>query len=99
TEHLTQGIKKLSKQANIPVCINHIGSLFSLFFTEQKSVTNFEQVMHCNSEQFKKFFHQMLSFGIYLAPSPFESWFVSAAHGPEEIQKTLNAVERAFNAI
>lgn len=99
THDLTQGIKHIAKQKNIPVCINQIGSLFSLFFTEQESVTNFQQVMQCDSEQFKKFFHLMLSSGIYLAPSAFESGFVSAAHGPQEIQKTLEAVEQAFGTM
>ena len=99
THDLTQGIKHIAKQKNIPVCINQIGSLFGLFFTEQESVTNFQQVMQCDSERFKKFFHLMLSSGIYLAPSAFESGFVSAAHGPEEIQKTLDAVEQAFGAL
>lgn len=96
THDLTQGIKYIAKQKNIPVCINQIGSLFGLFFTEQEFVSNFQQVMQCDSEQFKKFFHLMLSAGIYLAPSAFESGFVSASHGSEEIQKTLEAVERAF---
>lgn len=99
THDLTQGVKQIAKQKNIPVCINQIGSLFGLFFTEQESVSNFQQVMQCDSERFKKFFHLMLSSGIYLAPSAFESGFVSAAHGPEEIQKTLDAVEQAFGAI
>ena len=99
TLSLTQGIKTLAQQAKIPLRVNQIGSLFGLFFTEQESVTNFQQVMQCDSERFKKFFHLMLSGGVYLAPSPFESGFVSAAHGPTEIQKTLEAVEQAFRTI
>ena len=94
---LTQGIQDIAKQKNIPICINQIGSLFGLFFTEKKYITNFQDVMQCNKERFKKFFHQMLSLGIYLAPSPFESGFVSAAHGPQEIQKTLEAIEQVFS--
>jgi glutamate-1-semialdehyde 2,1-aminomutase len=97
THTLTQGIRDIAKQENIPLCINQIGSLFGLFFTEKKRISNFQDVMQCNKERFKKFFHQMLSFGIYLAPSPFESGFFSAAHGPQEVQKTLEAVEQAFS--
>lgn len=96
TEHLTAGIKQRAQHAKVPVCINQIGSLFSLFFTEQETVTNFQQVMQCSSEQYKKFFHLMLASGIYLAPSAFEAAFVSAAHGTKEINETLDAVEKAF---
>ncbi|MDD9894416.1 MAG: aspartate aminotransferase family protein, partial [Gammaproteobacteria bacterium] len=66
--------------------------------TEEK-ITKFEQVMACNAEHFQTFFHAMLENGVYLAPSAYEAGFVSAAHGDEEIAKTLDAAENAFAAI
>jgi len=55
--------------------------------------------MACDVERFRKYFHLMLESGIYLAPSAFEAGFVSAAHGDEELQKTLDAAEKAFAAL
>ena len=64
--------------------------MFGLFFSVEKSITTFEQVMSCNKERFNKFFHGMLDKGIYLAPSAYEAGFVSSAHINEDIQKTIN---------
>ncbi|MEO1962425.1 MAG: aspartate aminotransferase family protein, partial [Cycloclasticus sp.] len=55
-----------------------------------------EQVMQCDQERFKQFFHLMLEQGIYLAPSAFEAGFVSAAHSEQDINDTLNAAKIAF---
>jgi glutamate-1-semialdehyde 2,1-aminomutase len=63
--------------------------MFGLFFTEEESVTSFDQVMNCNQERFNSFFHGMLKQGIYLAPSSFEAGFVSKAHSNEDIEKTI----------
>lgn len=71
--------------------------MFGLFFTEQREVTTYAHVAQSNIERFKRFFHLMLNEGIYLAPSAYESGFVSLAHGEKEITKTLEAVERAFS--
>jgi glutamate-1-semialdehyde 2,1-aminomutase len=53
-------------------------------------------VVQCDQERFKKFFHGMLDHGVYLAPSAFETGFISAAHGDAEIQATLDAAEQVF---
>ena len=55
--------------------------MFSLFFTSEAAVTNYRQVMASDAARFRRYFHGMLQAGIYLAPSPFEAGFVSAAHG------------------
>ena len=67
-----------------------------VFFSEADPVTNFEHVMACDAERFTQFFKAMLAKGIYLAPSPFESGFVSAAHDDQDIETTLQAADEAF---
>ena len=70
--------------------------MFGLFFTTQDRVSHFAQVMDCNADQFKQFFHLMLEQGIYLAPSAFEAGFISAAHSDEDIKATVDAAGNAF---
>lgn len=77
---------------NIPHRINRVGSMMSIFFTGDE-VIDFESASKTDSNLFKRFFHQLLDQGIYLPPSPYESWFISNALTPEDIQKTLDAVE------
>jgi len=93
---LVTGLKDRADKAGIPLAINQVGGMFGLFFTEEKEVSTFEQVVACDQERFKKFFHGMLDEGIYLAPSSYEAGFISAAHGDAEIQATLNAAEKVF---
>jgi glutamate-1-semialdehyde 2,1-aminomutase len=57
---------------------------------------SFAEVMQCDRERFNRFFHEMLSRGVYLAPSAYEAGFVSAAHGAREIEETLAAAREAF---
>lgn len=76
--------------------INHVGGMFGIFFTDAKSVTCYQDVMKCDVERFKTFFHLMLEQGIYLAPSAFEAGFMSIAHSDEDIEKTIEAAEVAF---
>lgn len=99
TEQLVTGILQRAHAANIPLTANVQCGLFGLFFSEEEKITRFEQVMACNIQQFNAFFHAMLKQGIYLAPSAFESGFVSAAHGPQEIAKTLAVIEAVFAKI
>ena len=99
TKRLTDGIKERAKKAGVPLTSNQVGGMFGLFFTKEKNVHNFAQVMACDVERFKKFFHGMLEEGIYLAPSAFEAGFVSAAHGDNEIAATLSAADRVLTKI
>ena len=70
--------------------------MFSLFFTPQKAVTDFQMVAACDIEKYNRFFHYMLDAGVYFAPSAFESAFVSGAHREAEIKATLAAASTAF---
>ena len=98
TTRLTDGLKHLAQQAGVSLTTNQVGGMFGLFFTEEKEITTFAQVMACNQVYFKHFFHEMLKQGIYLAPSAFEAGFVSAAHDDEALNKTFAAAEIVFRS-
>jgi len=95
-EKLVNGLQALADKHNVPFTTNHVGSMFGLFFTSEKNITKFSQVMNSDQEAFKKFFHTMLEEGVYLAPSAFETGFVSAAHDDKTLEKTLAAADKAF---
>jgi glutamate-1-semialdehyde 2,1-aminomutase len=73
--------------------------MFGLFFSEEKHISRFVQVMQCNQDRFKRFFHGMLDQGVYLAPSAFEAGFVSAAHTDDDIQFTIDAAAAVFKTL
>lgn len=99
TETLVSGLQELADKAGIPMTTNQVGGMFGLFFTQDSQVNYYEQVVACDQERFKHFFHLMLNNGVYLAPSAFEAGFVSAAHGEQEIEHTLSAAKAAFAAL
>jgi glutamate-1-semialdehyde 2,1-aminomutase len=99
TNYLVEGLKVAAKEFNIPLVINSACGLFGIFFTEQETVTSFEEVLSCDSERFKQFFHLMLNNGIYLAPSAYESGFVSAAHKQQDLDQTLRVSSKAFASL
>ena len=96
TEKLTRGLKEIAKQAGVALTTHQVGGMFGLFFSPEPEVSTFAQVMHCDQVLFKRFFHNMLDAGIYLAPSAFEAGFVSAAHSDENLDKTLADAEVVF---
>lgn len=95
TEMLDVEISKILAEKGIANKINRLGSMMSLFFTEQDEINNFTAVTKCNHDSFNKFFHHLLANGVYLAPSGYETWFISDAIKDVEINKTLDAV-RSF---
>lgn len=95
-EMLNKGLLELAKEAGIPMCTNYVGSMFGVFFTEEQSVTNYNQVMACDTERFNKFFHGMLENGVYLAPASYEAGFISHAHTSAVIDQTLTAAKNVF---
>jgi len=99
TERLLTGLKEQANTNNIPLSTNHIGGMFGLFFTEEESITSFQQVMDCNTEQFNQFFHGMLKAGIYLAPSSYEAGFISITHTNEDIDETIEAAKKVFSTL
>ena len=99
TDMLADGLCEKAREAGIPFVVNHVGGMFGLFFTDAPAVTCYQDVMNCDVERFKKFFHLMLEQGIYLAPSAFEAGFMSVAHSDEDIRKTIDAAAYAFSKL
>lgn len=99
TEFLLKGLKERADTAGIPFTTNQVGAMFGCFFSSEARITTFDQVMACDVDRFKHYFHLMLESGIYLAPSAYEAGFVSSAHGDNELQLTLDAAEKAFEKL
>ncbi|HRG50976.1 MAG TPA: glutamate-1-semialdehyde 2,1-aminomutase [Pseudomonadales bacterium] len=96
TDTLVNGLRAAAEKTGIPLTSNHVGSMWGLFFTEEKSVTNYQQVMACNTQRFNRFFHGMLQEGVYLAPASYEAAFMSSAHTEADIENTITAAEKVF---
>ena len=75
-----------------------VGGMFGIYFRETPPAT-YAEVMECNTALFNRFFHAMLAEGVYLAPSAYEAGFVSSAHSGAEIDKTVQAAEKAFSEL
>lgn len=99
TTALMQGLQREADAAGIPFTTNHVGSMFGFFFTEEKSITNFKQVMACDTERFNQFFHGMLMRGFYFAPAAYEAGFMSAAHSDQDIEATIQAAKEVFASL
>ena len=97
TRSLIDGLIAEAKKAKVVFSAQSIGSMFGLYFRATPPAS-FAEVMQCDKERFNRFFHAMLERGVYLAPSAYEAGFVSAAHGPAEIEATLAAAREAFSA-
>jgi glutamate-1-semialdehyde 2,1-aminomutase len=83
-------------RAELPgVTVNRVGSMFTFFLTDEP-VTDWNSAKKCDTETFKRFFHHMLSRGVYLAPSQFEAGFVSTAHTEDDIRHTVEAAREFF---
>lgn len=93
TAYLHQGIEAILKESSIPFQINRFGSMLSVHFTEVP-VVDFKTAAQANNIHFKNYFHGMLSQGVYLPPSAFESYFLNDALTFNDIEKTLEALKR-----
>ncbi len=99
TKLLVDGIIEAAKANNIPLTANYVCGMFGLFFSNEEKITNFTQVTACNQEHFNQFFHHMLEQGAYIAPSSYEAGFISNAHSEEDIEKTIELANQAFEKI
>jgi glutamate-1-semialdehyde 2,1-aminomutase len=95
---LADDIIQLAAKAGVPVAVNRVGSMLTLFFTPQSSavVTNFEQATASDTAVYAKFFNAMLDNGVMLPPSQYEAWFVGLAHDEATISQTLDAVKKSL---
>ena len=100
TRDLAEGIRGIAQESsNVNVCVNHVCGMFGIFFTDADSVNDFASVKQCKVARFNQYFHLMLESGIYLAPSAFETGFMSASHTANHIQQTLDATRQAFSQL
>lgn len=97
-DRLIEGYKKASETYNIPIQINRVGSMIGVFFTN-KPVVNYETAQTSDLERFSKYYRGMIEEGIFLPPSQFEGLFLSTAHTDEDIDHTVQAVDRVFASL
>lgn len=99
TQAVTSGMQAIADKLGIPFTTNQVGGMFGFFFSTEKQITRYDQVVAGDIERFKKFFHGMLRQGVYLAPSAFEASFVSIAHSDADIEATLTATETVMKSL
>ena len=97
--YLLNGLSAAAAKYNIPFTTNSAGSMFGFFFTEEKKVTSYQQVMACHDQHFKYFFHAMLDAGVYWAPASFEAAFMSMTHTKEDLDETIAIADNIFQAL
>jgi glutamate-1-semialdehyde 2,1-aminomutase len=97
-EKLASGLKELAAGAGVPVQVNRVGTMFTLFFTDQP-VRDWPIASACDTARFAAFFRSMLAGGVYLPPSQFEAAFLSTDHDKDIIDQTLQAAGEAFKQL
>ena len=95
---LEEGLKEILEELKLPYRVHRVASMLTLFFTD-KEVIDFETALSSDTEKFARFWQEMVKRGVYLPPSQFEAWFVSLAHGEEEIEDTLEVVYESLEAL
>lgn len=95
---LTDEIAANLSKRDFPFAINRIGSMFSLFFTGRK-VRGYKEVMSCDIERYAGFYRALIKEGVYFPPSQFEVCFVSQAHSQNDLEETVQAVDRAIDSV
>jgi len=95
---LETGLIEAANDAGIPIEVNRVGSMLTVFFTD-KPVTDFASACETDTKRFAAFWKEMLVGGVYLPPSAYEAWFVSSAHTNREIVRTIHTAAAAFKNI
>ncbi len=96
---LEKGLSNNLKELGFKGVINRVGSMFTLFFTQEESVNSFTDVTKCDTNLFSSYFKLSLDSGIYLAPSQYEAGFISGAHSNDDIEKTVKASYMALKQL
>jgi len=97
-QELCNYIRSKAKGYKIRLKVNDLSSMFSIFFTNE-DVTESKISIRQDSDLFKRFYHGMLKEGIYFSPSGYETNFLSSVHTDEDIEKTLEAIDRALKQV
>jgi glutamate-1-semialdehyde 2,1-aminomutase len=92
---LTKGISDILSEKGTRHTINRVGSMFSLFF-HSGPITCYEEAAEADKDTFVRLFGRLLENGVYIAPSPFEAWFLGAAHSDDDIKKTLDSIRKSL---
>ena len=92
---LAEGLREILKRHGMTAVVNSLGSCLTVFFAIDR-VTDFASASGADASRYARFFRAMLAEGVYLAPSPFETAFVSTAHSDDDISRVLEAAERAL---
>lgn len=95
---LENGMKKAAERANLDLTLQRCGSMFCGYFGDHP-VINLSDAMKCNRDLFTRYFHGMLDRFVYVAPSQFETGFLSVAHSEEDIDRTIEAAEQSMKCI
>lgn len=93
TAYLEAGMRKVLSENNIEFTINRVGSMISVHF-DAEEVVDFTTAAKGDNDRFKQFFHGMLNEGVYIAPSSYETWFITDALSYEDLDFTIRAVEK-----
>ncbi|HYQ59058.1 MAG TPA: aspartate aminotransferase family protein, partial [Draconibacterium sp.] len=88
---LEEGIRNNLKETGIKAVLNRVGSMMTLFFTNEEKVSSYEEAMSADTARYAEYFKMSLESGMYIAPSQFECLFVSYAHTDEDIDNIINA--------
>ena len=95
---LASGLADAAREVGVPLQVNALGSMITPFFTEQR-VRDFRSALTSDTVSFGVFFREMLARGIFLPPSQYEAWFLSSAHTPRDITKTVEAARHALRVV
>jgi glutamate-1-semialdehyde 2,1-aminomutase len=97
-DRLVAGLRKAIAESHVAAQVNASHSLATIFFTEQP-VKNYSDAKRSDTKRYARFFREMLDRDIFLAPSQFEAAFVSAAHTPEDIDRTISAAAEVLQLL
>ncbi|HET6527912.1 MAG TPA: glutamate-1-semialdehyde 2,1-aminomutase [Balneolaceae bacterium] len=97
TTYLFSGLKEIFAAHDVAARLNRVGSMMSVFFTDEK-VVDLKTAQTTDEKLFSSFFHEMLKNGVYLPPSPYESWFLANSLTEEMLDKTIEAAEKSLHS-
>lgn len=98
-DYITEGLERAAKEEGIDLVINKLGSLYTIYFTDKKSIENLEDVIATDTVRYIHFFNTMLEEGIIVSPSKYEAHFMSMAHTKEDLDRTIEAGRKAFRTM
>ena len=98
-DYLVEKVVKLSIKHEVPICINKIGSLFTIFFTEKHEVVTLKDSIESNTSHYSLYFNTLLDNGVVAPPSKYEAHFISSAHTYEDLDETVKIIDLAFEKI